>query len=102
MVIQTKQKSFRRRLGELKLQLLRTESLLTSQTLKMPTDSGGHQQRITSPFTLLSWELKKPASPCSLLYSGGDQQRINSHQLPTLLPPENPMESLHWRIKEQS
>ena len=49
-----------------------------------------------------SWELKKPASPCSLLYSDGDQQRINSHQLPTLLPPRNPMESLHWRIKEQS
>ena len=40
------------RLGELQLQLLRRESLPTSQTLKMPTDSSGHQQIITSPFTL--------------------------------------------------
>ena len=32
--------------------------------------------------------------PSSLLYFGGDQQRI------TLLPPRNPVESLHWRIKE--
>jgi hypothetical protein len=45
---------------------------------------------------------KKIASPCSLLYSGGDQQRINSHQLPTLLSHRNPMKSLHRRIKEQA
>jgi hypothetical protein len=41
-----------KRLGEVQLQLLRRESLPTSQTLKMPTDSGGDKERITSPFTL--------------------------------------------------
>jgi hypothetical protein len=31
--------------------------------------------------------------PSSLLYFGGDQLRINSLLIPTLLPPRNPVES---------
>jgi hypothetical protein len=67
----------------------------------MPTNHVGVSRE---SLLYLYYELgaKKSASPYSLLYSGGDQQRINFHQPLTLLPPMNPMESLHWRIKEQS
>jgi hypothetical protein len=64
------------------------------------TDSGGEQSRQES-LLHLHWELKKTASPCSLLYYGGEQERFNSHQLPTLLPPRNPLESLHRRIRSR-
>jgi hypothetical protein len=47
---------------------LRRESLPTSQTVEMPIDSGGDQERIISPFILGA---KKPALPCSVLYSVG-------------------------------
>jgi hypothetical protein len=47
-----KKRNFRGRLEELQLQFLRRESLLVSQTLKIPTDLGGDWERITSPFTL--------------------------------------------------
>jgi hypothetical protein len=55
-------------LGELQLQLLRRESLPSSQTVEMPTDSGGDQERITSPFILGA---KKTTLPCTVLYSVG-------------------------------
>lgn len=95
---------FRGSLGELQFQLFRRESLPFSQPVKgskcqlIQVGSGGNHFSIYTG----SWELKKPTSPCSLLYSGGDQQRIDSHQLPTLVPPRNPMESLYRRIKEQT